>query len=300
MGISGAAMAAPRLHIGPIRAPTVLGVLAAGVLITALVITGRWQQQAPSQPAAQPPAPAATTPVSLGPTWACPLAAPVPGFADHRSYPPGHPAAPPRTVRPVACYQSTLQAAAAGYPPADLPAGTLEVGGVYLVPPGGQLQRRCQHAADGLGFAVPCPALLPALSPGAVPPAPCDPFRCLPNGEFVFEEDGFVVPPGYVGPAGHTGGRLVVAAASHTGDHADACKGQQLLVATVAVHGLPGRLLECGGAGLHYDSVLVRWREQGVTMVASVLGHSQLNQHLAMTVAEHTQVVAPHSSATDR
>ena len=118
-------MAAPRLHIGPVRAPTVLGVLVAGVLLCALVVTGRWQHRPALQPATPSPAAEATTPVSLGPIWTCPLVAPIPGFADHHSYPPGHPAAPARTLRPVACYSTTGQAAAAGYPPAPLPAGTL-------------------------------------------------------------------------------------------------------------------------------------------------------------------------------
>jgi hypothetical protein len=162
-----------------------------------------------------------------------------------------------------------------------------------------QLHRRCQHAADGLGFAVPCPTLLPALSPGAVPPAPCDQrFRCLRGAGFVLEEDGFVVPPGYVGAAGQAHGRLVVAAASRAADHVVACQGQQRLVATtVTPHGIRGRLVQCSGSGVHYDSVLVRWRERGVVMVASVLGHNQLHQQLAMTAAEHARVVSPSSNS---
>jgi hypothetical protein len=219
-------------------------------------------------------------------------------FGDHHSYPPGHPAAPARTLRPAACYPTAGQAAAAGYPPAPPPAGTLAVGGVYLVPPGGRLQRRCQAAADRLGFAVPCPALLPAMSPNAVPPAPCDQrFRCLRGAGFVLEEDGFVVPPGYVGAAGQAHGRLVVAAASRAADHVVACQGQQRLVATVTPHGIRGRLVQCSGSGVHYDSVLVRWRERGVVMVASVLGHNQLHQQLAMTAAEHARVVSPSSNS---
>jgi hypothetical protein len=293
-GVQGAAMASPRLHIGPVRGPTVLGVLVAGVLITALVVTGRWQHQPPGRPAAQPPASAAATPVSLGSTWACPLSAPVPVFADHRSYPPGHPAAPPPTIRPVGCYQTTAQAAAAGWAPASPPAGTLAVGGVYLTATGSQLRRRCQHAADGLGFAVPCPTLLPAMSPGAAPPAPCDQrFRCLRGAGFVLEEDGFVVPPGYVGAAGQAHGRLVVAAASRAGDHVVTCEGQQQPIATVTVRRTPGHLVQCTGSGVHYDSVLVRWRERSVVMVVSVLGHNQLHQQLAITVADHAQVVLP-------
>src|SRR5215211_416628 len=292
----GAAMAPSRLRLGPARAPTLFGVLAAGVLIAALVITGRSQHLAPDRQAVRPAAvPAAdTTPVSLGAIWACPLLAPVPAFADHRSYPPGHPAAPPSGTRPAACYPTTARAAAAGYPPAPPPAGTLEVGGVYLTPTGRWFQHRCQQAADRFGFAVPCPALLPAMSPQAVPPAPCDQqFPCLRGGAFVVDQDGFVVPPEYVGAAGQAKGRLVVAAASRADDPAVACEEPQRLVGTVTPHRMAGRLIECSGAGLHHDTMLVRWRERDTVMAVSVLGQAPLQQRLALTVAEQTLVVPP-------
>ena len=44
-------MAASRLRLGPARTPTLFGVLAAGVLIAALVITGRSQHLAPDRQA---------------------------------------------------------------------------------------------------------------------------------------------------------------------------------------------------------------------------------------------------------
>jgi hypothetical protein len=283
-------MAPERLRVGPVRGPTLLGVLAAGVLITALVIAGRSWNGPPASPTA------AVVPLRLGPAWTCPLAAPVPGFADRRSYPPGHPAVPPRSVRPVACYQDSVQATAAGYPPAPPPAGTLEVGGVYLTHTGERLQRQCQRAADRLGFPVPCPALLPAMSPGAVRPLPCDNarFGCEWDTEFVLEQEGFVVPPGYGGAAGQAvQGRLAVTAARRAGDDAVACEEGERPVATVTPRGIRGRMLQCGDAGIHLDSVLVRWRERGVVMVVSVLGHNRLHQQLALTVAEHVRVVSP-------
>jgi hypothetical protein len=287
-------MAPPRLRLGPARAPSVVGVLVAGVLITALVVTGRSQHLAPDRPPAAPAAAAAdTTPVSLGAIWACPLLAPVPAFADHHSYPPGHPAAPPSSIRPAACYPTTVQAAMAGYPPAPPPAGTLEVGGVYLTPTGTPFRRRCQQAADGLGLTVPCPALLPASSPHAVLPNPCEQrFRCPREGGFLLEQDGFVVPPDYVVPAGQQG-RLVVAAAGRADDPFVACEGRQRLLGTVSPHGMAGQLIECTGGGLHRDSVLVRWRERGAVMVVSFLGQAPLHQRLALTVAEHTRVLPP-------
>jgi hypothetical protein len=287
-------MAPSRLRLGPVRAPMVVGVLAAGALVAALVVTGRTQHLAPARPPARPAAAADTTPVSLGAIWACPLLAPVPAFADHHSYPPGHPGAPPRGVRPAACYPTTAQAAAAGYPPAPPPAGTLEVGGVYLTPTGTRFRRRCQQAADGVGLAVPCPTLLPAMSPNAVPPAPCDQqFGCSEEGGFLLEQEGFEVPPGFVSVAGQPAGRLVVAAASRASDPLVACEGRQRLVATVTPHGRAGQLVECSEGGLHRDSVLLRWRERGAVMAVSVLGQARVQERLALTVAEHTRVVPP-------
>jgi hypothetical protein len=56
--------------------------------------------------------------------------------SNHTSYPPGHPGTPPPGVTAVTCYQTALEAASAG------------------------------RAADRLGFAVPCPGLLPPASAG--------------------------------------------------------------------------------------------------------------------------------------
>lgn len=289
-------MAPSRLRLGPVRAPTLFGVLAAGVLVTALVTTGRFQHLTPDRPRARPAVVAApgTTPVSLGTIWRCPSPAPVPAFADHHSYPPGHPAAPPSDTRPAACYPTTAQAAAAGYPPAPPPAGSLEVGGVYLTSTGRWFQQRCQQAADRLGFAVPCPVLLPAMSPQAVSPNPCDrQFPCLRGGAFVLDQDGFVVPPGHVGPAGQARARLVVAAAGRADDPAVVCEERQRLVRTVTPHRMAGQLIECSGAGLHHDSMLVRWEERDAVMAVRVLGHAGLQERLALTVAEQTRVVSP-------
>jgi hypothetical protein len=289
-------MAPSRLRLGSARAPTLFGVLAAGALITTLVITGRSQHLTPDRPPAMSAAVPASgaTPVSLGAIWACPLRAPVPAFADHRSYPPGHPAAPPSRTQPAACYPTTAQAAAAGYPPAPPPAGSLEVDGVYLTPTGRWFQQRCQQAADRLGFAVPCPVLLPAMSPRAVSPDPCArQFPCLRGGAFVLDQHGFVMPPGHAGPAGQARARLVVAAASRTDDPAVVCEERQRLVRTVTPHRMAGQLIECGGAGPRHDSMLVRWEERDAVMAVRVLGHTGLQERLALTVAEQTRVIAP-------
>jgi len=106
------------------------------------------------------------------------------------------------------------------------------------------------------------------------------------------------VPPGYGGAAGQAvQGRLAVAGARRAGDHTVACEEGQQPVATVTPRGIRGRMLLCAGAGVHFGSVLVRWRERGVVMVVSVLGHNQPQRQLALAVAEHVRVVSPGRQA---
>jgi hypothetical protein len=94
--------------------------------------------------------------------------------SNHTSFPPAHPGTPPPGVTAVSCYQTALEAASAGYPPARPPADVLEVGGVYLAPTSASFQARCRRAADRLRFAVPCPGLLPTPAPGVPPPRLCE------------------------------------------------------------------------------------------------------------------------------
>jgi hypothetical protein len=110
----------------------------------------------------------------------------------------------------------------------------------------------------------------------------------------MLEQEGFVVPPGYGGAAGQAvEGGLAVAAARRASDHPVAREGRWQPVATVTLRGIRGRVSTVSGLGSIFDGVLVRWREQGVVSVASVLGHNQLHQQLAMAVAEHVRVVSP-------
>jgi hypothetical protein len=171
--------------------------------------------------------------------------------SDGRSYPPGHPARPPRGAVPVACYGTVAEAAAAGYARAVLPAGVLELGGVYLLPASGRLRDRCRRAAERLGLVVPCPALLPARSPGAPPPAVCE--RGHPCGDpasgFLLEVTGFQVPSGYVGNFRDVGASLAIAAGRRPTAFTVACAGERPL-AHAWVRGTHGRLFECPpGAG---------------------------------------------------
>jgi hypothetical protein len=177
---------------------------------------------------------------------------------------------------------------------APSPAGQLELDGVRLVLSSSGLRRQCREAADFLGFAVPCPMLLPASSPGAAPRRFCDPqFLCAPGDEFLFEEHRLVVPPDDLGVDGQGLGRLAIAAAKHVSAFSVACLGG-LKVATIEVHGTRGNLYECPPqAGAHLGGVMLRWREQGAVMAVSVHGHNELNRRLVVALAAHMEAVLP-------
>jgi hypothetical protein len=286
-----------RLRLGWTSGPKALAVAAAAVLVVALVVTGRLLSGNGTRPSTQPTATsAADAPYRVGDRIVCPLGRPVLATSNGRSYPPGHPASssPPPDADPVACYQTAAQAAAAGYAPAPLPAGVLELGGVYLLPTTGQLRRQCRQAAQRLGVAVPCPMLLPAPAPNTTPPTLCQRrLPCDPRVGLLFELGGFVVPPGYVGVDPATGARLAIGAAKQTAAFPVACAGEQS-VSSVTVRGTRGRLFDCPPqSGPHRGSVLLRWREQGMVMAVSVNGHSDLNRRLVLALAEHLELVRP-------
>jgi hypothetical protein len=292
-----------RLRLEPASRPRALAVLAAGILVVALVVTGRSLGVREARQAEQPARRAAVeAPYRVGDRVRCPLGRPVLATSTGRSYPPGHPASPPRDAAAVACYHTAAQATAAGYPPAPLPPGTLELDGVYLVPTPAQLRRQCRRAADRLGFAVPCPRLRPVVLSGAPPATVCvgrrpcdDPEPGVPDPEpgFLYLASGFVVPSGYVGGFGGSGARLAVAAAGRPTAFSVACAGSRP-VAPARVRGNRGRLLECPPeSGTHRGGTLLRWRERGTTMAVSVTGHTDLHRRLVLALAARLELVRP-------
>lgn len=296
----------PRLRVGPASGPQVLGVLAAVVLVVVLVVTGRSLSGRGTRPSTQPASTtAADAPYRIGGGFRCPLSRPVLAMSNGISYPPGHPARPPQQATALACYQSVEQARAAGYRPAPLPAGTLEFGGVYLVPTGDRLRRQCQRAADRVSFAVPCPRLLPTRSPGSAPPRVCDRRHeyeadgCGKDQPFVLSDAGFAVPPDYVGVGRQPMGHLMIAATTGTPGFPLACIGERL-VANVKVGGRPARLLRCPadatGYSLHGGGVLLRWSQGDLVVMVSLQGWTQLNEHLVQALAAHLQLMPPASA----
>lgn len=289
-------MAPQRLRLGCVRGPTVLGMFAAALLLAALVITGRLQDRTgrPPSPSAGPTA-AADAPYRLDGGYGCPLGRPVLAMADGRSYPPWHPARPSQHARAVACYQTPQEAAAAGYRLAELPAGALVIGGVYLAPTDRAFRSRCQLAADRLGFAVPCPGLLPTSAPGTAPPQLCGQrFPCHRGRGFFFRREGFQVPPGYLGVAKQPQGSLEITAAPtrQAARVADLACQTERRIATVRVQGGRAVLVGCPGWSSS-GQVTLRWSHAGTRISVSLQGASVVNQQLAIALGRHLRLVQP-------
>jgi hypothetical protein len=272
--------------------PPLLAGLAAVVLAAALVLTGLLL---PSPVASRTPTTTISTkaPYRLGGRMECPPAWPVLAMSDHTSYPAGHPATPPATATAVACYQTTAKAASGGYAPAPLPAGALEVGGVYLTPTSRGFRAHCQQVADRVGFAVPCPGLLPTVAPGVPRPRLCqESFMCQPEEVLVFHQD-FVAPFGTVGA--HDGhGALLLFATPTRGSGGLQCPGEHL-IATPTVQQTRAVLTACQdeAPSVLGGSVRLRWSQHDTVVVVSVPGPTDSNRRLVVAVADHLRLVRP-------
>jgi len=288
---------ARRWRVGLPSSPKVVGVATAAVLIIALLVTSHALNTGgglgPSPSSATGRSANSEAPLRIGGRAECPPDWPVLAMSDQRSYPAGHPAKPPTAAAAVACYQTAAKATSAGYRPAPLPAGVLEVGGVYLTPTSPGFRAGCQQVADRLGFTVPCPGLLPTTPPGLPPPTLCNEGTICRRGELLgFTLDGFVVPTDYQGAPGmQPYGALGVYAAA-TAEMADrlGCP-QEQRTGMPTVHGIGAVLATCPGP--QGPSVLLRWSEQGAFVVLVVLGASQVNQRLIIVLADHLRLVPP-------
>jgi hypothetical protein len=274
------------------------GEVAAAVLVAALALTGLLLRAGSSDPRPAT-SPARTTTIStqapyrLGGKVECPPAWPVLAMSNYTSYPAGHPAKPPTTATAVACYQTTTKAATAGYTPAPLPAGALEVGGVYLTPTSQGFRADCQQAADRVGFAVPCPGLLPTSPPSVPRPRLCqEPASCQPRQVLVFFHE-FVVPFGAAGAVGGDGVLAIDATPAHGGVGLQ-CSGERP-IATPTVQQTQAVLTACqhDAPSVLGGSLRLHWSQQGTLVVVSVPGPSEANQRLLVAVADHLRLVRP-------
>jgi len=290
---------APRFRLRPASGPTMLGGVAAVMLVAALVLTESLLPGGSTErrPAASPTRTSTTirtqAPFRLGGRVECPPAWPVLAMSNHTSYPAGHPAKPPATATPVACYQTSAKAASAGYTPAPLPAGVLEIGGVYLTPTSQRFQAHCQQVADRLGFAVPCPGLLPTSPPGLAPPRLCpQPTACQQGQQLLFSHD-FVVPFGAVGASGGYGSLLIVA--TPTQRRAGLQCPNERPIAMPTIQRIRAVLTACqdDAPWVLGGSLRLRWSQQDTLTVVSMPGPTASNQRLVVAVADHLRLIRP-------
>lgn len=298
-------MANRHLGIGKARDVRLLGVVALVTVVAAALVATAWSRHRslPVQSAHPSTTNTADAPYRLGGRTICPLGRPVLASSNRASYPPGHPGHPSPDARPVACYPSVAQAAAAGYPPALLPAGAVELGGIYLAPTSRAFRVRCQRAADQLGFVVPCPGLLPTAASGTAPPELCQGRgSCAGEVVFVVNDGGFLVPAGYLGVEKQAQGHLVIEAMPRPPDDPRppsdrlGCYADHPF-ARATVHGTRAMLLRCPtGSALNSGHTLVLWFQEGVDMAVSLHGWSELNQRLVLLLAAHTHLTSPPRS----
>jgi hypothetical protein len=287
----------PRLRWRAPGGPPLLAGLAAVVLVAALVLTGLLlPSRDERRPVANPTQSKSVTtqaPYRLGGKVECPPDWPVLAMSNHTSYPAGHPAKPPATATAVACYRTAANAASAGYLPAPLPAGALEVGDVYLTPTSRGFRAHCQQAADRVGFALPCPGLLPTSPPAVPRPQLCQQSpTCQPAQLVVFAQD-FVVPFG-AGDAQSGYGVLLIMATPTHGSASLQCPGERP-IATPTVQQTRALLTACQH---DFPSVLgggmrLRWSQHDTVVVVSVPGPTDSNRRLVATVADHLRLVSP-------
>jgi hypothetical protein len=178
------------------------------------------------------------------------------------------------------------------------PPGSVEVEGVRLAPAGPALLASCRRAAGRLGFAVPCPTLLPLPASGPAPAAVCDAGDCRGN-LYWFGMEGYVVPSGFTGAPGNLGA-LSVLASSDPRVAAGVerwCPDQRRLPAVPALGGRPPVLGTCpaGFQGWATESLLLRWSGQGTYVAVGLRGASEANRRLLVRLAESLRLVRPGS-----
>jgi hypothetical protein len=189
---------------------------------------------------------------------------------------------------------AATSATTATAPPAS--PGSVEVEGVRLVPAGAALLASCRRAADRLGFAVPCPTLLPVPAWGPSPVAVCEAGDCRDN-LYWFNMEGYLVPSGFTGAPGNLGAMSVLASPDQrmAAGVERWCPGQRRLPATPALGGRPPLLGTCpaGFQGWATESLLLRWSRQGTYVTLGLRGSSDANRRLLVRLAGSLRLVPP-------
>jgi hypothetical protein len=165
---------------------------------------------------------------------------------------------------------------------------------VFLEPTGSLTMRQCRAVARAVGFAVPCPAVAPALTSTPPQPPNCNDDGGCSIGRigFIFTEEGFAVPPDYHGLFGGPDGHFVLLA-SREARVADYCPSQRL-IRRVRIGADKAAITACPPGDFEISGhVFLAWVHRGVHVVVSFHGVNATNIDLDLAVARHLVWVSP-------
>jgi hypothetical protein len=277
--------------------------LVAFVAILVALSLGRWGFGAPSEPSRDPPRPTADS--TIAEENRCPPGHPIRGYDDTSLYYlPTHPSTldlPP----PDRCFESQRAASDAGFSPAATPVNTERVHQDYLIPAEPALERQCRIAARRLGFAVPCPRLVPItpIHPAGREEIECDrgfyfTKACTYQTTFLLEGRSFVFRAAPTATRWVGLGHFVVMAARQERHPlppevlAPVRCPPQRPHGEHTVAGSPAAVLRCRDERQGGPITVLRWLREGVVYEVGVRGHRPTNDALALAIARHVEFVA--------
>lgn len=175
-----------------------------------------------------------------------------------------------------------------------VPDNAVRVQDLFLVPQLGAPVLACQEMADGLGFAVPCPELLP--SNATISDARCCIFK-IPKVPPLFVLDfHFRAPAGYPGAElsndGIARGHLVI-----IGERRSAASAALACQATIpdgdgpTIDGSPSYWQRCPGPGAEAGHLILEWEVNGISYSVSLHGYTEENRAAIELIAEEIQLV---------
>jgi hypothetical protein len=163
---------------------------------------------------------------------------------------------------------------------------------LYLTPQHGAGLTSCQAMAARLGFAVPCPDLLPTDATIS------SPICCTfgnPNVAPLFVlEDHFRAPPGYpvAEPSDIPRGHLVIVATRRTPlSAALTCESTTPAGVGPRIWANPAYWEVCAGGGSNRGHVILEWEQAGIAYSVSLHGDTPENRSAVELIARHLQLV---------
>lgn len=152
-----------------------------------------------------------------------------------------------------------------------------------------ELRSDCLHAAELLGFPVPCPTLLPEA---------VDVVRCEVPGDFAYSnvtpKEGCALGEGFILAPNTNVPHLMILGAR---EEARSDCSNSLPHVSASVQGHRAVMIDCPStAGLVADHVLLTWSLEGIAFGVTAHGHTAANRKVVQDVADAVQLVKPEAA----